>query len=107
MTTTTTGPRVLARWATRQSPAPGAICDECAAALQGDRCDGCGQLAGQLIGMLATLVDTPAGDRIVVARRIAGGWAPINTFPATPENLRALARPEAIGPAPATVGGLL
>jgi hypothetical protein len=107
MTSATTGPRVLARWATRQRPASGAICDECAAVLYGDRCDCCGQLAGQLIGMLATLVDTPAGACIVVARRTAGGWAPINTFPPTPENLRALARPEAVGPARVAVEGLL
>jgi hypothetical protein len=107
MTRHTVTPHVVARWATRQRPAPGAICDECAAALHGDRCDGCGQLAGQLIGMLATLVDTPAGARIVVARRTAGGWAPVNTFPATPENLRALARPEATGPAPAAAGRML
>jgi hypothetical protein len=99
-------PAVVARWTTRPSPAPGAICDECAAALHNTRCDGCGQLAERPVGMLATLVDTPAGAHIVVAQRIAGGWAPVNALPATSENLRALSRPGATGPAPAVVGGL-
>jgi len=100
-------PAVVARWTSRPSPAPGATCDECAAALRNARCEGCGQLAGRPVGMLATLVETPTGVRIVVAQRIAGGWAPVNTVPATSENLRALTRPGATGPAPAAVGGLL
>jgi hypothetical protein len=57
--------------------------------------------------MLATLVDSPAGARIIVAQRVAGGWAPISTVPATEDNLRALSRPTATGPAPSAVGGLL
>jgi hypothetical protein len=99
-------PAVVARWTSRPNPTSGATCDECAAPLHNARCDGCGQLAGRPVGMLATLVDTPAGAHIVVAQRIAGGWAPINTLPATSENLRALRRPGATGPERAVVGGL-
>jgi hypothetical protein len=104
--TAVTAPAVVARWTTRPYPAPGASCDECGSALDDVCCGGCGQLAGRLVGMLATVVDTPVGARIVVAERTAGGWAPVTVFPATAENLRALARPGATGPAQATAGGL-
>ena len=99
-------PAVVARWTTRPRPAPNATCDECAATLHEPRCTNCGQLGGRLVGMIATLVDTPAGSCIVVAQRVAGGWAPVNTIPATEDSLRALARPGATGPAPAAVRGL-
>jgi hypothetical protein len=106
MTAPTIPTGVVARWTSRPRPAQGAACDECGVALDGPRCAGCGQLAGRLVGMLATLVDTPAGAHIVVSQRVAGGWAPISTVPATEDNLRALSRPAATGPAPAAVGGL-
>ena len=101
-----TAPAVVARWTRRPNPAPDATCDECGAALHEPRCANCGQLAGRLVGMIATHVDTPTGGRIVVAQRVAGGWAPVNSVPATEDNLRALARPGATGPAPAAVGAL-
>jgi hypothetical protein len=106
MTHPTVTPGVVARWTTRPRPTAGAICDECGTALHDGRCANCGQLAGQPVGMIATLVDTPAGARIVVAERSAGGWAPVRTITATEDNLRALARSGATGPAPAAVGGL-
>jgi hypothetical protein len=106
MTRPTVTPGVVARWTTRRHPAPGAVCDECGTALHEIRCDGCGQLAGAPVGMLATVVDTPTGARIVIAQRTAGGWVPVRSLPATPENVRALARPGATGPALIAVGGL-
>jgi hypothetical protein len=101
-----TAPTVVARWTTRPRPAPNATCDECGVILNGPQCANCGQLAGRPVGMIATLVDTPAGSRIVVARRVAGGWTPVNSVPATEDTLRALSRPGATGPAPAAAGGL-
>ena len=90
------------------SPAPGAICDECAAAARRPplrRTAGSSPAARSACS--PRVVDTPAGARIVVAQRIAGGWTPVSTVPATEDNLRALARPGATGaqPRPA-VGGL-
>jgi hypothetical protein len=107
MTASTVPVGVVARWTTRPRPAPGASCEECGVALDAARCSGCGQLAGRPVGMLATLVDSPAGARIIVAQRVAGGWAPISTVPATEDNVRALSRPTATGPAPSSVGALL
>jgi hypothetical protein len=104
--TAPTIPGVVARWATRTRPAAGATCDECAELLDGARCPGCGQLAGTQVGMLATLIDTPAGPQLVIAQRTAGGWAPIRTAAATPDNVRAMARPHVTGPVTAAVGGL-
>jgi hypothetical protein len=106
MTRPTVTPGVVARWTTRARPAHNAICDECLAVLDEDRCANCGQLAGRLVGMIATLVDTPACSRIVVAQRSAGGWVPVKAIPATADNLRALSRSGATGPALTTVGGL-
>jgi hypothetical protein len=106
MMSSRTPPAVVARWTSRPNPTPDAACDDCAAALHEPRCENCGQLAGRLVGMIATIVDMPTGARIVVARRVAGGWAPVNTVPATEANLRVLTRPGATGPAPTASGGL-
>jgi hypothetical protein len=99
-------PGIVARWTTHTRPAAGVVCDECATVLDDVACGTCGQLAGTPVGMLATLIDTPAGRQLVIARRTAGGWASVRTAAATPENLRALARPDATGPVPAAIGGL-
>jgi hypothetical protein len=49
--------------------------------------------------MIASVVDTPTGPQLVIARRTdVGGWAPVRSAPATVENVRALARPGATGP---------
>jgi hypothetical protein len=100
---------VVARWTARRRPGPGAVCEECATPLVDIACECCGQLVGRAVGMLATVVDTPAGPQLVIAERSpAGGWTPLRRFPATREALRALARPGATGPQThtETVGGL-
>ena len=60
--------------------------------------------------MLATVVDTPGGARLVIAQRTGNGdWTPVQTVPATAEAVRAVGRPGATGPArrlTSTVGGL-
>ena len=99
--------RVLARWTARPRPEAGSVCDECATVLDDIQCGTCGQLAGRPVGMLATVVDTPAGTRLVIAQRTEDGWTPVRTVPATEDNVRALARPGATGPSPvASSGGL-
>jgi hypothetical protein len=102
-----TVPGLVARWITRRPPAAGAMCDECGEVLAAIECRCCGQLGGETVGMLAALVDTPAGARLVIAEHTAQGWVPVRTVPATPSNVAALARPGATGPAPgaAPVGG--
>jgi hypothetical protein len=62
-----------------------------------------------MVGMLATVVDSPAGARLVIAERTPDGWVPVRTVPATAANVAALSRPGATGPTPvtATSGGLL
>ena len=102
-------PGVVARWTTRRRPAVGSVCGECATVLVDVTCPECGQLAGGLVAMLATVVDTPAAARLVIAEHTAEGWVPVRTVPATPGNVAALARPGATGPTPAAtapVGGL-
>jgi len=92
-------PGVVARWITRLPPRAGDRCDECGSALIGTACDRCGQLAGQAVGMLATVIDTPTGPQLVIARRTGhGDWTPIRTMRATAEALRAVRRPGATGP---------
>ncbi len=100
---------VVARWTTSPRPAPGAICDECGAALHDTACGRCGQLGGRPIGMLATVIDSPAGVRLVIAERTPEGWVPVRTVPATATNVAALSRQGATDPAKATStsGGLL
>jgi hypothetical protein len=86
---------IVARWTV-----PLAItCDECATAIAG-ACEGCGQrFAGRPVGMLASVVDTPAGPQLVIAQRDrTGNWTPVRRAPATAGNVRALARPSATGP---------
>jgi hypothetical protein len=109
MTAPAPTPGVVARWTTRRRPATGAVCDECREVVVDSRCGCCGQLAGETVGMLAAVMDTPAGARLVIAEHGPGGWAPIQTVPATRTNLAALSRPGATGPAPvigAIPGGL-
>jgi hypothetical protein len=102
-----TAGRVVARWTTRSRPGAGAVCDECATVLDDIECGTCGQLAGRPVGMLATVVDTAAGPRLVIAKRTDAGWSPVRAVPATEDNVRALARPGATGPVPAApIGGL-
>jgi hypothetical protein len=109
MSAPTPSPGVVARWTARRRPGRGERCEECGANLTCVTCDGCGQLAGELVGMLATVVDSPAGARLVVAERTPDGWAPVRTVPATQANVAALSRQGATGPAPVTrtSGGLL
>lgn len=106
--TTTPAPGVVARWTTRRHPAPGTICDECRELLVDMECDCCGQLAGAIVAMLATVVDTAAGARLVIAEHTPNGWAPVQALPATRDNIAALRRPGATGPAPAAsrIGGM-
>ena len=107
MTAPTTG--VVARWTARRHPAPGTTCDECREPLVDTECQCCGQLAGDIVGMLAAVVDTAAGTRLVIAEHTAEGWAPIQSLPGTPANVAALSRRGATGPIPvvvSTVGGL-
>jgi hypothetical protein len=102
MTAPTVSPGVVARWTSRRRPATGAVCDECREVLVDVRCGCCGQLAGETVGMLATVIYTPAGVRLVIAEHGPGGWAPIQAVPATRANVAALSCPGATGPAPAT-----
>jgi hypothetical protein len=107
MSAPTTG--LVARWTARRQPDLGTRCDECGAVLAGTCCDGCGQLAGGLVAMLATVIDTPAGARLVIAEHGPEGWTPLRTVAATRANVAALGRPGATGPAVAvgkTTGGL-
>jgi len=93
---------VVARWTARRQPPRGAACDECGATLADVTCERCGQLAGRLVGMLAVVVHLGPGPELVVAERTdAGGWAVVRRITATPENVKALARPGATGPAAA------
>jgi hypothetical protein len=101
MNTPTPIPGAVARWTTRRHPVTGQRCDECGQVLDDVACDGCGQLAGEPVGMLATVVDTPAGARLVIAERTPEGWTPVRSAPATRANVAALSRPCATGPAPA------
>jgi hypothetical protein len=99
---------VVARWTSRRRPAAGTICDECHGLLVDMECECCGQLAGEIVGMLAAVVDTAAGARLVIAEHTPDGWAAVQSLPATPANVAALSRPGATGPAPAAsmLGGL-
>jgi hypothetical protein len=102
-------PGLVARWTARRPPAAGSPCDECGTVLVDAACHGCGQLAGDAVGMLATVVDSGGELRIVIAQRTGrGDWTPIRTMSATAEAVRSLARPGATGPAPraASSGGL-
>jgi hypothetical protein len=108
MSAPTPTPGVVARWTTRRRPAAGQRCDECGHLLDAIACDGCGQLAGDPVGMLATVVDIPAGACLVIAEHTSEGWTPVRSVPATRANVAALARPGATGAASAaaTHGGL-
>jgi hypothetical protein len=48
------------------------------------------------VGMLAVVVDTPAGPRLVIAERTpGGGWAPARVVEATGEAVRMVHRQDA------------
>ena len=86
-------PGVVARWTTRRPPRAGDHCDECGTPVTDAACAECGQLAGHAVGMLATVVATPGGLQLVIARRTGNGdWTPVQTMPATADAVRA-ARP--------------
>jgi hypothetical protein len=97
-------PGIVARWAGRRRTA---VCGECGepAAVAGTSCALCGQLPGEPVGMLATVIDTPAGPRLVIATRIGGGWVPVRAVEATSEALRMVRRQHDTGRATAA-GGL-
>jgi hypothetical protein len=102
-------PGVVARWTARRRPAAGQCCDECGAALTDVACDGCGQLAGLAVGMLATVVESDGGLRLVIAQRTGrGDWTPVRTMAASAEAVRAIARSGGTGPeqSPVAAGGL-
>ena len=91
---------VVARWTARRRPAGPSVCGECTSVFADAACWQCGQLAGDLVAMLAAVVDGPAGVRLVIAERTSEGWVPVRAVPATSANVAALARPGATGPAP-------
>ena len=100
---------VVARWTVRRRPAAGAVREECSTVLVDVACDQCGELARHPVGMIAVVVQTPAGPQLVIAERTAAGdWAPTRRGPATVDTVRALRRPGATGPGPvpAADGGL-
>jgi len=88
------GTEVVARWTSprRTRPQP---CDECAESTAGPMCAGCGQLVGGLVGMLAILVDTPAGRQLVISQRVGSGWVPLRAMPASVETVAMVRRQQA------------
>jgi hypothetical protein len=94
-------PGLVARWTTRRHPAAGSLCDQCREVLVDIACGCCGQLAGEVVAVLAAVVDTPAGARLVIAEHTPDGWTPVRSVPATWANVTALSRPGATGPTPA------
>jgi hypothetical protein len=102
MTAPAPTPGVVARWTTRRRRAPGQRCEECGEVLADVACGRCGQLAGETVGMLATVLDTPAGVRLVIAEHTPEGWTPVRSLPATRVSVAALSRPGSTGPAPIT-----
>ena len=105
MSARTTG--VVARWAGTTHAGRAVICGECGEPVPaGTACPGCYQLAAGRVGMLAALVDTAAGARLVVAERDPqGGWVPIRAVAATGEAVRMIRR-QALAPAAGAGGGL-
>jgi hypothetical protein len=92
---------VVARWTARCRPPTGGRCDECGTAVTGIACDECGQSAVYAVGMLATVVDTPAGPQLVIAERTSlGGWTPLQVMAPTTDAIEAVKRAEARAPWP-------
>jgi hypothetical protein len=94
--TVSTAARVVARWAARRpTTAPGG-CEECGETLEPGttQCPQCRQAAPvPATGMLAVLVSTADGERLVIAERTpTGGWAATRSVPATPAAVVAVAR---------------
>lgn len=95
---------IVARWTAHRS---GPSCDECGtrtAGTAGSPCPGCGEIPGPSVGMVAAVIDTPAGSRLVVARREGTGWVPVRHVDATPKAVRMIRRQHQI-PAAESTGG--
>jgi hypothetical protein len=94
--TASTAARVVARWAARRPTTAPVGCDECGEALEPGttQCPQCRQAAPvTATGMLAVLVSTADGERLVIAERTpSGGWAATRSVPATPAAVGAVAR---------------
>ena len=70
-------PGVVARWTARRPPRPGDHCDECGTPVADVACPNCGQLGGQAVGMLATVIEAAGELRLVIAQRTGkGDWTP-------------------------------
>jgi hypothetical protein len=67
---------LVARWVGGR-PGTG-LCPACGEDLDGNQCPSCGHVVtAQRRAQIATVVDTPAGRRLVVAERTrGGGWVP-------------------------------
>jgi RNA polymerase subunit RPABC4/transcription elongation factor Spt4 len=95
--TTLTG--VVARWTSRRTSERPRSCEECGEVVPAAtaQCPQCRQVApAHPTGMLAVVIDTANGQRLVIAERTpAGGWAPTRDVPATSEAVRVLRRQDA------------
>jgi hypothetical protein len=99
---------VVARWTGRRRQGAPVRCGECGEdAISGAPCPGCRQIAGDAVAMMATVVDTPAGARLVIAERTRTGWTPTRTVEATDEAVRVIRRQDtATEDVTASIGGL-
>jgi RNA polymerase subunit RPABC4/transcription elongation factor Spt4 len=92
---------IVARWSARRTSDRPQTCDECGEIVPAavDQCPQCRQLApAHPTGMLAVLIDTANGRRLVIAERTPNrGWAPTRDLPATSEAVRMLRRHDATG----------
>jgi hypothetical protein len=81
---------IVARWG---SPHP-RNCGECGTQILDTSCVECGeQVDARPIGRIGAVIETEAGDDVlVVARRTNGGWEPERAIAASDEALRMLAR---------------
>jgi RNA polymerase subunit RPABC4/transcription elongation factor Spt4 len=95
-TVTPDPPLVVARWATHRTHSHSIRCSGCGWILEPGtlQCPQCREAASpEPTGMLAVVVVTGVGRRIVVAERTpSGGWAPTRSVPATGETVRVLRR---------------
>jgi RNA polymerase subunit RPABC4/transcription elongation factor Spt4 len=92
---------VVARWSSRRTSDRPQTCEECGEAVPAAtvQCPQCRQFTpAHPTGMLAVVIDTASGRRLVIAERTpAGGWAPTRDLPATSEAVRVLRRQDATG----------
>jgi hypothetical protein len=100
--------QVIARWTGVPTVDRPVICDQCGeATATGAACPGCYQVAGGPVGMLAAIVNTPTGARLVIAERApAGGWVPVRATAATGEAVRMVRRRTTAEPVAARGGTL-